>query len=56
VIETKLDLTICSDEKCVAIAVHQLEGPTKSWWDNYTANHPNPAFLTCLEFCEVFHK
>jgi hypothetical protein len=30
VIETKLDLTICSDEECVAITAHQLEGPTKA--------------------------
>jgi hypothetical protein len=26
VIETKLDLTVCSDEECVAIAAHRLEG------------------------------
>jgi hypothetical protein len=56
VIETKLDLTVCSDEECVAIATHQLEGPAKAWWDNYTASHPNPAFITRLEFCEVFYK
>jgi hypothetical protein len=37
VIDTKLDLTVCSIEECVAIAAHQLEGPAKSWWDNYTA-------------------
>jgi hypothetical protein len=30
VIETKLDLTDCNDEECVAITVHQLEGPAKS--------------------------
>ena len=34
-IETKLDLTDCNDEECVAIVVHQLEGPAKSWWDSY---------------------
>jgi hypothetical protein len=56
VIETKLDLTICSDEECVSIAVHQLEGPTKAWWDNYTATHSNPAFITWLEFCEAFRE
>jgi hypothetical protein len=54
VIETKLNLIVCSDEECVAIAAHQLEGPAKSWWDNYTASHPNPVFITWLEFCEVF--
>jgi hypothetical protein len=27
VIETKLDLTNCTDEECVALAVHQLEVP-----------------------------
>jgi hypothetical protein len=56
VIETKLDLTVCSDEECVAIAAHQLEGPAKAWWDNYTATHPNPAFITWLEFCEAFRE
>jgi hypothetical protein len=56
VIETKLDLTVCSDEECVAIAAHQLEGPTKAWWDNYTATHPNPAFITWLKFCEAFRE
>jgi hypothetical protein len=50
VIETKLDLTVCSDEECVAIAAHQLEGLAKAWWDNYTATHPNPSFITWLEF------
>jgi hypothetical protein len=55
-IETKLDLTICSDEECTAIAAHQLEGPSKAWWDNYTATHPNPAFITWLEFCVAFRE
>jgi hypothetical protein len=56
VIENKLDLNICSDEECVAIAAHQLEGRAKAWWDNYTATHPNPASITWLEFCEAFHE
>jgi hypothetical protein len=56
VIETKLDLTVCSDEVCVAIATHQLEGLSKAWWANYTTTHPNPAFITWLEFCEAFHE
>jgi hypothetical protein len=56
VIVTKLDLTVCSDEESITITVHQLEGPTKSWWDNYTSSHPNPAFITWLEFCEAFRE
>jgi hypothetical protein len=56
VIETKLDLIVCSDEECVAIVVHQLEGPSKAWWDNYTATHPNPTFITWLEFREAFRE
>jgi hypothetical protein len=56
VIETKLDLTICFNEECVAIVAHQLEGPAKAWWDNYTATHPNPAFITWLEFCKAFRE
>jgi hypothetical protein len=54
--ETKLDLTVYSNEECVAITAHQLKGPAKAWWDNYTASHPNPAFITWLEFCEVFRE
>jgi hypothetical protein len=56
VIESKLDLTVYTDEECVTIVAHQLEGPAKSWWDNYLASHPNPAFITWLKFCEVFHE
>jgi hypothetical protein len=56
VIKTKLDLIVCSDEECVTIAAHQLEGPAKAWWENYTATHPNPAFITWLEFCEAFRE
>jgi hypothetical protein len=56
VIETKLDLTVRSDEECVAITAQQLEVPAKSWWDNYTASHMNPAFITWLEFYEAFSK
>jgi hypothetical protein len=53
VIETKLDLTVCSGEECVAIAAHQLEGPAKAWWDNYTAptrtqlSSPRWSFARC---------
>jgi hypothetical protein len=50
VIETKLDPTVYTGEECVAIAAHQLDGSAKSWWDNYAASHPNPVFITWLEF------
>jgi hypothetical protein len=56
VIETKLDLTVCSDEECATITAHQLEGPAKYWWDKYTTSHPNPAFITWLEFYEAFRE
>jgi hypothetical protein len=56
VIKTKFDLTVRSDEECVAITAHQLEGPAKAWRDNYTATHPNPAFITWPEFCEAFRE
>jgi hypothetical protein len=55
-IETKLDLTVYTGEECVAIAVHQLDGLAKSWWDNYAASHLNPVFVTWLEFCKAFCK
>jgi hypothetical protein len=56
VIETKLDLSVYTDEECVTIAAHQLDGPAKSWWDNYFASHPNLAFITWQYFCEVFRE
>jgi hypothetical protein len=56
VIESKLDLTNRIDEECVAITAHQLEGSTKSLWDNYSDSHPNPAHITWLEFCEAFRE
>jgi hypothetical protein len=56
VIETKLDLTVYTGEECVAIAAHQLNGSAKSWWDKYAASHPNPVFITWLEFCKAVCK
>jgi hypothetical protein len=56
VIETKLDLTVYTNEECVAITAHQLEGSAKSWWDNYAGSHLNPTFINCLGFCEAFRK
>jgi hypothetical protein len=42
--------------RTLSIAAHQLDGPAKAWWDNYTTTHPNPAFITWLEFCEAFRE
>ncbi|WVZ94461.1 hypothetical protein U9M48_040348 [Paspalum notatum var. saurae] len=33
-IEKKLDLTTCTDEECVALAVHQLTGSASASWDS----------------------
>ena len=54
VIESKLDLTDCTDEVCVALAVHQLEGTARSWWDSYYNSHANPASITWEEFSRAF--
>jgi hypothetical protein len=54
VIETKLDLTNCTNEECVALAVHQLEGTAKSWWDSYCDSHQDPAYITWEEFTRAF--
>ena len=54
VIESKLDLTDCTDKECVALAVHQLEGTTRSWWDSYCNSHANPASITWEEFARAF--
>lgn len=44
-IEKKLDLTTCSDEECVEIAVHQLTGASRAWWDSFSDTHPDPAHI-----------
>jgi len=54
IIEAKLDLTDCNDEECVAIVVHQLEGPAKSWWDSHCDSHADPAHITWDEFAKAF--
>ena len=54
VMETKLDLTDCNDEECVAIAVCQLEGLAKSKWDSYCDSHADPAHITWEEFAKAF--
>jgi hypothetical protein len=56
VIETKLDLTNCTDEECVALAVHQLEGTAKSWWDSYCDSHHDPAHISWEEFARAFRE
>ena len=54
IIETKLDFTNCNDEECVALAVHQLEGLAKSWWDSYWDSHAEPAHISWEEFARAF--
>jgi hypothetical protein len=54
--ETKLDLTVYTGEECVANTAHQLDGSSKSWWDNYAASHRNPVFITWLGFCMAICK
>jgi hypothetical protein len=56
VIKTKLDLPNYTDEECVALAVHQLEGTAKSRWDSYCDSHQDPAHITWEEFARAFHQ
>jgi hypothetical protein len=56
VIETKLDLTNCTDGKCVALAVHQLEGTAKSWWDSYCDSHRDRAHISWEKFARAFRE
>ena len=35
----------CIDAEKVRFAAHQLDGPTTSWWENYTATFPWPMSL-----------
>jgi hypothetical protein len=54
VIETKLDLTNCIDEECIALTIHQLEGTAKSWWDSYCDSHQDPTHISWEEFARAF--
>nr|CAB3503161.1 unnamed protein product [Digitaria exilis] len=56
VMETKLDLTDCNDEECVAIAAHQMTGSAKAWWESYCNTHRNPVAITWDEFCKAFKE
>ncbi|WVZ49378.1 hypothetical protein U9M48_000745 [Paspalum notatum var. saurae] len=53
-IEKKLDLTTCTDEECVALAVHQLTGSASVWWDNFCETHNDPDSITWEEFSVAF--
>ncbi|WVZ85115.1 hypothetical protein U9M48_032069 [Paspalum notatum var. saurae] len=53
-IEKKLDLTTCTDEECVALAVHQLKGSASAWWDSFCETHDDPASITWEEFTVAF--
>lgn len=55
-IETKLNLTNYIDEEGVVIAIHQLKGPAKAWWDSFLDSHPDPAHNTWLEFCTAVRE
>ena len=43
----------CTDAEKVRFAAHQLDGPTASWWENYTATYP-AATVTWAEFQQAF--
>ncbi|WVZ57855.1 hypothetical protein U9M48_008191 [Paspalum notatum var. saurae] len=55
-IEKKLDLTTCTDEECVALAVHQLKGTASAWWDSFCGTHDDPASITWEEFTVAFRE
>ena len=43
----------CTDAEKVRFAAHQLDGPTTSWWENYTATFPI-ANITWDQFQQAF--
>lgn len=45
-IEKRLDLTTCTDDKCVGIAAHQLVGAARAWWDSYCEAHKDPGRIS----------
>ncbi|WVZ97975.1 hypothetical protein U9M48_043470 [Paspalum notatum var. saurae] len=55
-IEKKLDLTTCTEEECVALAVHQLKGTASAWWDSFCGTHDDPASITWEEFTVAFRE
>ncbi|WVZ97973.1 hypothetical protein U9M48_043468 [Paspalum notatum var. saurae] len=55
-IEKKLDLTTCTDEECVALAIHQLKGTASAWWDSFCGTHDDLASITWKEFTVAFRE
>ena len=43
----------CTDAEKVRFAAHQLDGPTASWWENYTTTFPI-ATVTWDQFQQAF--
>ena len=43
----------CTDTEKVHFAAHQLDGPTTSWWENYTTTFPI-ANVTWEQFQQAF--
>ncbi|WVZ87096.1 hypothetical protein U9M48_033788 [Paspalum notatum var. saurae] len=55
-IEKKLDLSTCTDEECVALAVHQLIGSASAWWESFCETHNDPDSITWEEFTAAFRE
>ena len=53
-IARELTTSGCTDAEKVKFAAHQLEGPTASWWENYTTTFPI-ANVTWEQFQQEFH-
>ena len=49
----ELTTTGCTDAEKVRFAVHQLDGPAASWWENYTVTYPI-ATVTWDQFHQAF--
>src|SRR3954465_14001080 len=44
----------CTNAEKVRFAAHQLDGPTVSWWENYTTTFPI-AIVTWDQYQQAFH-
>src|SRR6266542_2856526 len=54
VMESKLQISQCTDQEKVLFATHQLTGAAADWWTTYVAAHNNTDNISWAEFKAAF--
>src|SRR5438105_11379997 len=52
--ESKIELLVCTEEQKTLFAAHQLRGPAASWWATYLAMQPATRRVPWTEFRATF--